>query len=62
MSLLPPQLPSLCKLSPLGHIQVNADWNYSEKLHESQNGSRTHFTAVFQEDKGNHIKAQHISV
>ncbi|KAF2245082.1 hypothetical protein BU26DRAFT_490206 [Trematosphaeria pertusa] len=33
-----------------------------EKPHESQNDSRTHFTTVLQDDKGNHIKTQHIPV
>ncbi len=35
---------------------MKVDWDYSEKPHESQNDRRTHFTTVFQDDKGNHIK------
>lgn len=49
-------------LSPLCRIRVKARWDYSEKPHECQNDSRTHFTTVLQDDKGSHIKTQHIAV
>lgn len=62
MSRPTPRLPSWCKSLTLGRIRVKADWDYSEKPHESQNDSRTHFTTVLQDDKGNHIKTQHIAV
>ncbi|KAF2253496.1 hypothetical protein BU26DRAFT_477762 [Trematosphaeria pertusa] len=33
-----------------------------EKPHESQNDRRTHFTTILQDDKGNHIKTEHVAV
>jgi len=49
-------------LSLLSSIRGKADWDYSEKPHGGRGDSRTHFTTVLQDDKGNHIKTQHIPV